>query len=103
MTFLKLAFISIFENELTKIFKIKDKAKNQKRYRYFFVWVYAYLIKGKWEYEVAPHLGTNARKRHVRGHFRVQSNAVLGSKSYAVTAEVCLNWLCYTVLGPILV
>ena len=40
MTFLKLAFISIFENALTEIFKIKDKAKNQKRYRYFFVWVY---------------------------------------------------------------
>ena len=25
---------------MTEIFKIKDKAKNQKRYRYFFVWVY---------------------------------------------------------------
>ena len=45
MTFLKLAFISIFENELTEIFKIKDKAKNQKRYRYFFVWVYFYQQK----------------------------------------------------------
>ena len=27
MTFLKLVSISIFENELTEIFKIKDKAK----------------------------------------------------------------------------
>ena len=40
MRILKLAFISIFDNELTKIFMVKDKPQNQKRYRYFFVWVY---------------------------------------------------------------
>ena len=36
----KLSPIFLFCRKLTEIFKVKDNARNQKRYRYFFVWVY---------------------------------------------------------------
>ena len=39
----KLSPIFLFCRKLTEIFKVKDNARNQKRYHYFFVWVYWHL------------------------------------------------------------
>ena len=50
MTILKLTFLSIFDNELTEIFKVKDKAKSEKiqlLFRVSVVTIYSILFNSE--------------------------------------------------------